>query len=80
MRGAWSAAVVLLIHVFDPEVVILGGGVLHSAEIIIPHVQVYVDRHAWTPWGRVEVRRACHRAEAALLGVASLACEGVEAL
>lgn len=65
---------------FDPEVVILGGGILRSADAIVPHVQAYVDRHAWTPWGRVEVRRADQLANAALLGVASLVYEGVETL
>jgi glucokinase len=76
----WSMAVVSLIHVFDPEMIILGGGILHSADIIVPHVQTYIDRYAWTPWGHVEVRCAAYLAEAALLGVGFLAHQGVEAL
>jgi glucokinase len=44
-----------MIHVFDPEVVILGGGIMGSAGEIIPFVREYVSRHAHTPWGKVNV-------------------------
>lgn len=51
----WSALAVNLIHVFDPERVILGGGVMGSAKFILPAVQSYVNQHAHTPWGKVRV-------------------------
>lgn len=51
----WSALAVNLIHVFDPERLILGGGVMGSASFILPAVQAYVNRHAHTPWGKVRV-------------------------
>ncbi len=34
----WSAAIVNLIHAYDPELVILGGGVLKSADKILPPI------------------------------------------
>lgn len=51
----WSSVAVNLIHAYDPEVVILGGGIMTSGEVIQPFVQNYVDRHAHTPWGKVKV-------------------------
>ncbi len=51
----WSTLAVNLIHAYDPEVVILGGGIMASAEVILPAVRDYVNRHAHTPWGKVQV-------------------------
>jgi glucokinase len=51
----WSSLAVNLIHAYDPEVVIIGGGIMASAEVILPFVQSYVSEHAHTPWGKVEV-------------------------
>ena len=44
-----------LIHAYDPELVILGGGVMGSRDLILPAVAERVRRHAHTPWGTVEV-------------------------
>ncbi|MBX9572928.1 MAG: ROK family protein [Candidatus Obscuribacterales bacterium] len=66
----WSAGVINLIHAYDPEVVILGGGILNSKEEIIPFVQNEVAKHAWCPWGDVEVRASELMDDAAVLGVA----------
>lgn len=51
----WSSLAVNLIHAYDPEVLILGGGMMASADVILPAVREYVRRHAHTPWGRVQV-------------------------
>lgn len=51
----WSALAVNLIHAYDPEVVIVGGGIMASAKTILPAMQVYIHRHAHTPWGKVRV-------------------------
>lgn len=52
---AWSAGIISLIHAYDPELVVLGGGIMKSHEIILPFVREKVERHAWTPWGKVQV-------------------------
>jgi len=49
------ALAVNLIHAYDPEMVILGGGIMASAEVILPAVRAHVARHAHTPWGKVRV-------------------------
>ena len=51
----WAALAVNLIHAYDPEMVILGGGIMASAEVILPAVREYIARHAHTPWGAVRV-------------------------
>ena len=57
-----------LIHLFDPQRIVLGGAVLRSAEVVIPWIQRRVDADAWTPWGRVEIIGARFPEDAALLG------------
>jgi len=44
-----------LVHVFDPEVIVLGGGIMASGQVIVDAVQQYVEEHAMTPWGHVRV-------------------------
>ncbi len=71
----WAADAVGLVHSFDPEIVVIGGGVMQSAHIIQPYVQKYVSDHAWTPWGKVEVRAAQLGNDAGLLGAVPLLTE-----
>jgi len=66
--SAWSAAIISMIHAFDPEMVILGGGIMKSAEVILPALQKKVSKYAWTPWGKVKVVIALHPDSAALYG------------
>ncbi len=68
----WSAAVVQLIHAYDPEIVVLGGGIMKSASAILPVLQAHADRYAWTPWGKVVLRNAELGNQAALLGAIPL--------
>lgn len=68
----WSVLTVALIHAYDPEVVVFGGSVLKRAADIIPHVQGYVDAHAWTPGRIVPLRVSAFGSDAALLGAIPL--------
>jgi glucokinase len=75
-----SCGVVSLIHVYDPDVVVMGGGVSGSAPQFIDHVQRFADEHAWTqPKGRVRIAGSALGDSAALVGVAELALEASEA-
>lgn len=67
----WGALVVSLSHAYDPECIIIGGGVMRSGDVIVPHLQSFADR-ACTPWGKVRIVPAQLADDAALLGVASL--------
>jgi glucokinase len=64
----WSALAVSLIHAYDPELLILGGGVMGSADKILPAIRDYVGRHAHTPWGKVRIAASTLGDRAALLG------------
>ncbi|KAA6300846.1 MAG: Beta-glucoside kinase [Candidatus Ordinivivax streblomastigis] len=66
---AWSACAVNLIHAYDPEMVIIGGGVMKSADLILPEIQAWVNEYAWTPWGKVSVKKAELEDTAALYGM-----------
>jgi len=52
----WSAGIISYIHAYDPEQIILGGGILNSANDIIPIIKKNVQEHAWTPWGDVIIK------------------------
>ncbi len=68
----WAAGTVALIHAYDPEMVIFGGGVMNSGERILPGIESWVHAHAWTPWGKPRVRAAELGSDAALLGACPL--------
>jgi glucokinase len=69
-----GAGIVTLIHVFDPDVVVVGGGIAHASSQFLPDVQTYVDSYAWTlPRARVRVIPAVLGDAAALVGAAELA-------
>lgn len=67
----WSTTVINLIHAYDPERVILTGGILNSGDIIIPAIQKAVDEYAWCPWGVISVQASTLINKAAILGVTS---------
>ena len=66
---SWSAGVVNLIHAYDPEVVVLGGGALNRADEILPYIREKVAKHAWCPWGQVQIRATQLLSDAGILGV-----------
>ncbi|HWD91380.1 MAG TPA: ROK family protein [Verrucomicrobiae bacterium] len=74
----WAALAVNLIHVFDPELIIFGGGLMGSADEIISFVRDYISRHAHTPWGQVKVAASELGDRAALLACEWLVHEDVE--
>jgi len=75
-----AAGIVTAIHAYDPDLVVLGGGMMHSFAPFLPRVQASVDAHAWTvPRGRVRIVQAALGDAAALIGVAALATQATQA-
>lgn len=68
----WAACAFNLVQAYDPEVVILGGGVMASRDFIIPRIQQKLDQNSWATWGKVAVVEAALINSAALLGVSDL--------
>ena len=52
----WTAGIISFIHAYDPEQIILGGGILNSADDIIPVIKKNIEKYAWTPWGDVIIK------------------------
>lgn len=68
----WSACAINLIHAYDPEILVLTGGIMASGSQITPYIRQQVEAHAWTPWGNVKIEEAEFQSTAALLGMAYL--------
>jgi glucokinase len=71
LRG-WAMTAVNAIHAYDPEVLVIGGGVMQSGAIIRDQIQAHVNEYAWTPWGKVQVRLAALGNQAAFWGMSHL--------
>jgi len=52
--------------------VIIGGGVMKSADVILPYIKQKVTERAWTPWGNVKILGGHFTDEAGQLGMAHL--------
>jgi glucokinase len=68
----WSSCALSLVHAYDPELLILGGGVTKTSFPILKAIQEHITSCAWTPWGKVQVRAAQLGDNAALLGAVPL--------
>lgn len=65
--NVWSAAIVNYIHAYDPQVVILGGGIMRSADLVLPHIRDRVNSLAWCPDDRIEIEASILGDDAALV-------------
>ncbi len=66
---AWSAAIVTYIHAYDPQIVVLGGGIMKSKKYILPVLQQHVNKYAWSPVEKVVVVASVLGDDAALYGI-----------
>ena len=73
--AVWNALAVSLVHIFAPQRIVLGGGVIHGASDLPAHMAQHLQAHAWTSYGAVEVVPAHHPDSAALLGIATAIVE-----
>jgi len=66
---AWGTTVVNLVHAYDPEVIIIGGGVMRQEQKILPYIQRMVDKYAWLAPGTTRLAAAIQVDYAGLLGM-----------
>jgi glucokinase len=76
---AWSLGIINLIHAFDPERIVIGGGIMESQHILLPYVQRMITTHAWVKNNPPQVLAAAHPQTAALLGMYHVLTEGRKA-
>ncbi|MDR3261468.1 MAG: ROK family protein [Tannerella sp.] len=65
----WTAAVVTYIHAYDPEMIVIGGGISKSKDILFPYMEKKVNELAWCPSGKVIITGAALGDRAALVGL-----------
>ena len=70
--NVWSACALSLVHAYDPELLVVGGGVMKNSYPILKLMQEHVNSYAWTPWGKVRLVEASLGDEAALFGAVPL--------
>lgn len=70
--AVWATCAYNLVQAYDPEVLILGGGVMASRDAIVPPIQHRLNQNSWATWGNVAVVPSLLTDSAALLGAAHL--------
>lgn len=68
----WKACALSLVHAYDPELLVLGGGVMQSKYPILEEIQDHLNTFAWTPWGKVRAKKAELGGNAGLMGAIPL--------
>lgn len=74
----WGSVGVSLVNAFDPEVVVLGGGILARGESVLAPIRNRIARDAWMPWGEVCVVASELGDDAALVACEWLVASGIE--
>ena len=60
------------VHCYDPELIVLGGGIAEGVSTYIPEFQAAVDQHCWTPPGVVKITKSALESYAGAIGAACL--------
>ena len=72
--GAFASG---LANVFEPEVIVFGGGVLAAGDLILDPVREEVERRALKPMNRTRIAHAELGPEAGMIGAATMAMDAV---
>ena len=76
-----ATAILTAVHILDPELVIIGGGVARAGQYLVRPVRELVQKYAWLPPGAiVEVVAAQLGDDAGILGGAKLAFDRAAAV
>lgn len=72
---AWGAVAVAMSHAYDPDVVILSGGVLRAADAIVPAIREHLVRHLWSSSHRPDLTVPTAPEHSVLRGLSALTIE-----
>ncbi|HYH61374.1 MAG TPA: ROK family protein [Solirubrobacterales bacterium] len=75
--GAYASG---LVNVFEPEVIVFGGGVLAAGDLLLDPVRDEVERRALKPMNRTRIAHAELGPEAGMIGAATMAMDTDEHL
>lgn len=70
---AWGATIVNLCHAYDPDVVVVAGGVMRSTDVILPALTDHVRSHLWSSSHRPAFVTPSAPEHSVLLGLSALA-------
>ena len=60
------------VHCYDPEIIILGGGIAEGMNTYIPIFQEAIEQHCWIPPGAVKIMKSSLGIYAGAIGAACL--------
>lgn len=69
---AWSLAIINLIHAYDPERIVIGGGIMKSKDLIIPYIEKMIKKDTWINDHVIDLVPAEHVEYAGILGMCHL--------
>lgn len=75
-----ARGIVNLIHAYDPERIVVGGGVMNRSDMVLPELQNEIRTYAWTPWGSLDIHAADHPDYAALFGLYALFSHDIQTI
>ena len=73
---AWSLGIINLIHAFDPEKIVIGGGIMESRHILLPYIHRMITTHSWVKNNPPKLLAAAHPQTAGMLGMYHLITQG----
>ena len=71
----WADCIISLVYAYDPETVILSGGVTRLGSPLIDPLITSVRENVWTPWGDLKFKTAENAEHSVLLGLNALVGE-----
>lgn len=68
----YKTTMINAVHCYDPELIVLGGGIAEGVSAYIPEFQAAIDEHCWTPSGAVKIMKSALGSYAGAIGAACL--------
>lgn len=75
----WGANAIANFNAYEPDVIVIGGGVMQSAGQILPSLKQYIDRYVFAPSGKPTICAAKLGNDAGLIGAVPLLSEAIDA-
>lgn len=73
---AWALGIINMVLAYDPERVVIGGGVMHSKDLIIPRIKELIQKNVWLRDNPPQIRCAEQLEYAGILGLYHLLNQG----
>ena len=70
----WSITATTLIHSYDPDLLVIGGKIAGSCDVIVPFMKKFIRSHCWAQW-QVPILASALGNDAGVRGIAFLAAK-----